>query len=219
MVFCSYCGTQNPDGESKCVKCGKPLSLMGNNPSNKRKYGVNSPKSKLGSNNLSSNSYHPESNNSDSINKPIKERYQIRESRNPNGPSPRNSYSPEANYPLDRNFNQNNYNNDVRTKLDDSFISSQKQGYGNPYYHSQQNYESKEVSKSTIEWDVVIATALLVIILSAILNRFIPTLGIFISLIMGLIYILVATKSKLSLVKSIPLAIVMILAVSAYFSI
>jgi len=90
----------------------------------------------------------------------------------------------------------------------------------NNNYHSQ-NYMKEHVktNKNSVEWDVVIATALMVIILTAILQRVFPSTAIFISLLIGLIYILIATKSKSSLFKAIPLTIIAILAISAYFSI
>jgi len=113
-------------------------------------------------------------------------------------------YSSREDY---QSYGENNeYNNDLhRNRL--NLENSQN------YYH-----EPKKVSKTAIEWDVVIATALLVIILTAILQRIFPSFAIFISLLLGLVYILIATKSKASLIKSIPLTFFVILAISAYFS-
>ncbi len=115
-----------------------------------------------------------------------------------------NNLSENNSQNLDNNLeNSNNLNNNINSG----------------YYSQNRPRESVKSNKNSVEWDVIIATALMVIILIAILQRVFPSIAIFISLLIGLIYILIATKSKSTLFKAIPLAILAILAISAYFSI
>lgn len=204
MVYCRYCGTQNRDGTLKCINCGKPLSLIPNDShpnsmqdssrnhySKKDDYRKNNNYGKIDNYGNNRNN-HNDSINSDVSNYhrgPIKDSYMRKNQELDNFENP-------SKYPVNLNKNQNN-----------------------DYYSK--NYGKKPVksSKNSVEWDVVIATALMVIILTAILQRIFPFMAIFISLIIGLIYILIATKSKSSLFKAIPLTVITILAISAYFSI
>ena len=125
-------------------------------------------------------------------------------------------------YLRDNKYNKNPTYKDKNLRLNSRYNNFQdlnQEKYSQPQFNNENNNKAyKTVNKTAVEWDVVIATALIVIIISAILQRIFPFLGIFMALLIGLIYILIATKSKLSLFKSIPLAILMILAVSAYFS-
>jgi len=191
MVYCSYCGTENLDGNSHCSNCGKPLPLIENrnqhNPQNN--YPQNQNNNPPNFSNQRPNTLH---------NRSIKDDY-LRDSYDDNSTDRFN------NPPLD---NRRNQHQDLHPKQ-----------YSDRQFNNK-NDDSlpKTVDKTAVEWDVVIATALIVIIISAVLQRIFPLLAIFMALLIGLIYILIATKSKLSLFKSIPLAILMILAVSAYFS-
>ncbi len=105
--------------------------------------------------------------------------------------------------PNDRNRNEKRFNDSLKPKYS--------------HYDANGPYGNKKARKNFVEWDVVIATALLVIILSSIFQRVFPAFGLFLALLIGLIYILIATKSKSSLIKAIPLAIIMVLTISAYF--
>lgn len=204
MVYCRYCGTQNRDGTLKCTNCGKPLSLIPNDShsnsmqdSSRNHYSKRDDYRKNNNYGKIDNYGNNRNNHNDSINpnvsnyhrSPIKDSYMRKNQEFDNFENP-------SKYPANLNKNQNND------------------------YHSQ-NYGKEPVksSKNSVEWDVVIATALMVIILTAILQRIFPFMAIFISLLIGLLYILIATKSKSSLFKAIPLTVITILAISAYFSI
>lgn len=132
-----------------------------------------------------------------------------------------NNYGKIDNYGNNRNNHNDSINSDVsnyhRGPIKDSYMRKNQEldnfenpskypvnlnkNQNNDYYSK--NYGKKPVkpSKNSVEWDVVIATALMVIILTAILQRIFPFMAIFISLLIGLIYILIATKSKSSLFK------------------
>jgi hypothetical protein len=214
MVYCRYCGTQNRNGGLKCVQCGKPLSLIPNEPQ---------PRSKV-------ESYHDHNPKSRVQKSPIKDNYLRKDknldvSRENNSQKNINLYQSQ-NQRNDQLYNQN-YRSNIRQNLNQNKYNDQNiRNYPKNFHEPQENqYNSQEyrnelkIDKTAVEWDVVIATALLVIILTAILQRILPFMAIFISLLIGLAYILVATKSKFSLFKSIPLAVLVILAISAYFSI
>ena len=277
MVYCRYCGTQNRDGNLKCSNCGKPLSLISNEPQSRPRF------SKNNNQNFRENRFRNNPNQENSI----KARYLEKNQHNPNNQynqnnqgqkrqqanndfqrnqnpqynqspqyyqnpqhnqNPKYQQSPQrhqnqGNYPKQRDYqnypNYQNYQNRHNSGYEQDYLNQENylnqddyQNYGgnNEYYdnlhqdrfnqHYSQNYnrEAKKVSKTAIEWDVVIATALMVIILTAIIQRIFPSFAIFISLLLGLSYILIATKSKPSLIKSIPLTIFVILAISAFFS-
>ena len=70
-----------------------------------------------------------------------------------------------------------------------------------------------------IESDVVIAGALFILIILAILSRFLGTLALWISFGIGIIYVLIATKKKSTLLISIPLTIIVSAVLSALFAI
>ena len=191
MVYCSYCGVKNRDGDSHCFNCGEQLPLVsykGHNIPHERN---------------------------------INQQNSIREDFHNqilNDLSDRNK--------KDNNL-RNNHNYDFRSEINNPRLdnmqnnfqdTNQEEYFESQLYNRNYNESTKTVDKTAVEWDVVIATALIVIILSAILQRIFPLLSIFMALCIGLIYILLATKSKLSLFKSIPLTVLMILAVSAYFS-
>jgi len=192
MVYCSYCGAINRDGASHCSNCGETLPIIPNKNQNI----------------LQSNYSNRRSNNQ----------------HNSSNQIPNNSYkmSIKEDYLRDNKYNKNPTYKDKNLRLNSRYNNFQdlnQEKYSQPQFNNENNNKTyKTVNKTAVEWDVVIATALIVIIISAILQRIFPFLGIFMALLIGLIYILIATKSKLSLFKSIPLAILMILAVSAYFS-
>ncbi|MCL2688202.1 MAG: zinc ribbon domain-containing protein [Methanobrevibacter sp.] len=192
MVYCSYCGARNRDDVSHCSNCGERLPIIRDKNQN-----------------IPQNNY----SNQQNSNRPISSN-QI-----PNNPYNRPI---KNNYLRDNRYNKNFTDEDNNLRLDnrhDNFQDSNQKKYPKPQFNNKNNDNPhKTVNKTAVEWDVVIATALIVIIISAILQRVFPFLSIFMALLIGLIYILIATKSKLSLFKSIPLAILMILAVSAYFS-
>lgn len=222
MVYCRYCGVQNKHGDLKCSNCGKPLPLMANEPHSNMKRSQNNAQ------NLKSNN--PIDNQSNNYS--IKDKY-LRDNQDPQ--NIHNNQRNNQNIDYDQNYqnqqyqnqqyqNQQNYQN--QQQYNQNYQRHQNQEYSDGLHNNefnqqyQQNYTNKHkrVSKTAIEWDVVIATALMVIILTAILQRIFPMFAIFISLLIGLAYILVATKSKSSLVKSIPLTILVILSISSYFS-
>lgn len=145
----------------------------------------------------------------------------------------KSSYINNPNKSFDNNdYNNNRYNNDSNNRNIPNYTNIHNQ---NPNFNQQykdidptaNKFESgtgsvfnkeKYVDKNSIEWDVVIATALITLILSAILNRIFPTLGLLFAIFVGLIYILIATKVKSSLVKSLPVTLIVICAISAFFS-
>jgi len=240
MVYCRYCGVQNRTGELKCSNCGKPLSLMPNEPQVK-------PMSSSNNQSLRGNSSRNNPNQYDSI----KSRYVGKNQNNQNNQSNQNhqnqqrqqyqqnpqnqQYQDQRNYQNQQYQNQQNYQNQ-RNQYDNQYQRSYQDQRAYQNYQRNQEYSDNlrqnglnqqysqhyvhepKVSKTAIEWDVVIATALMVIILTAILQRIFPVYAIFISLLLGLAYILIATKSKASLIKSMPLTLLTILAISAYFS-
>ena len=243
MVYCQYCGAQNRDGDLRCSNCGKPLSLIQTGPPQKSRFSSNNNQNLRNSFRNSSNQegsiksryIQREQGYQDNPNIPNNQNYQSYQNQ-------QNQRDYQNNRP---NQGGRGYNNQQNSLYNQSYQNQQdyqrQQNY--QHYQDQQNYprnreysnnfnqgelnrqysqnhinEPKKVSKTTIEWDVVIATALMVIILTAILQRIFPVFAIFISLLLGLAYILVATKSKASLIKSIPLTFFVILAISAYFS-
>jgi lipopolysaccharide export LptBFGC system permease protein LptF len=191
MVYCVYCGEKNKDRRLKCIKCGKPLSLLPNDYSEN----LNSNRSRY--------------TNKKRLNKEFKNDYKGNQD-NINQRSIKSNYKDFNRY--ENGFDKNKYRNN-QTKRLNNLSSSQTNYYG---VDSRENL--KKPYKKYVEWDVVVATALLVIILSTILQRFFPRLGLLVALFVGLVYILIATKSKLTLIKAIPLSIIMVFAISAYFS-
>ena len=191
MVYCRYCGEKNEDGTLKCIKCGKPLSLLP----------VDYPENVKG--------YKPDHINKKSFNEDLRNDYQNNRGIS-NQKSIKSRYIDFNQY--DNNFDKNEHGNNQTNRLN-NLPNSQTDYYGANY-----RKHVKTHGKNYVEWDVVVATALLVVILATILQRFFPRIGLFITLFIGLIYILVATKSKSTLIKSIPLAIIMAAAISAYFS-
>ncbi|MCL2157343.1 MAG: zinc ribbon domain-containing protein [Methanobrevibacter sp.] len=191
MVYCRYCGEKNKDEALICGKCGKPLSLIPN------LYPKNMNKSMPNYNNkneINRGFRKNKGNNHNNFNRgPIKSRF---ENLNRD----------------DEIFNKDEYGNTLTEELNPS--STFQRGY----YYDFSGKNLKKHNKNFVEWDVVVATALLVIILATILQRFFPTFGLFMALFIGLIYILTSTKSKSSLFKAIPLAIIMVFAISAYFT-
>lgn len=212
MIYCGYCGTKNRDDDFRCSQCNKYLSLMPNNYSSR----PNS-KSTSSSNLNDPYSYYHNQNH------PIKNKY-LEKDLNPNEFLENNPQNQRINNQNINQSNQSRYNPNMRNQQYQNYEKPQNHPMNQHEPHERQNYSQnigkyQEVDKTAVEWDVVIATVLLVIILTAILQRIFPFTAIFISLLIGLDYILIATKSKFSLFKSIPLAILTILAISAYFSI
>ena len=191
MVYCRYCGEKNNDRALKCIKCGEPLSLLPNIYPGNMDNDMHSYRDRKDFDKEFRNNHQ---NNHDNFNQEsIKSRYK--------------------NFDLgDPNFDKNKHRNHQINKLNN--LSESK----NNIYGVNHGNNLKKPNKSYVEWDVVVATALLVIILASILQRFFHTFGLSLALLIGLIYILIATKSKLSLFKAIPLAIFMVVAISAYFS-
>ena len=191
MVYCRYCGEKNKDESLICWNCGKPLSLIPNlHPKNMNRSMPN-PNNKKDINRGFRKNKGTNHNNFHRI--PIKARFEDS-----------NRYNTI--------FDRNEYQNTLAEELNPS--SAFQRGYIN----GSSGKNIKEHNKNFVEWDVVVATALLVIILATILQRFFPTFGLFIALFIGLIYILISTKLKLTLFKAIPLAIVMVFTISAYFT-
>ncbi|MDR2966506.1 MAG: zinc ribbon domain-containing protein [Methanobacteriaceae archaeon] len=188
MVYCRFCGEKNKDNALNCRKCGKPLSLIPSHNLENLNKSIPNYTSKKELNNEFGNDIPSNFNQ-----KSIKSRY--------------NNFNQYTN-----GFNKNKYGNNRPNKLN-VLSNSQTNYYGDNHRKS-----LKKHNKNYVEWDVVVATALLVIILTTILQRFFPRFGLFMALFIGLTYILIATKSKISLFKAIPLAIIMVFAISAYFS-
>lgn len=244
MVYCRYCGAQNRDGDVKCSNCGKPLPLLPNEPHpNLRHSSGNDQNLRNNSFRDSSNNSHSikdrylgknqghknnrnnqQNNNTNDYNQNYQnqqqdqyyqnqERQQTQRNMQNRQPQNQQTYQNQQN----QQQYQQNYQDSQRYQ-NREYPNNLHYNEFNQQYHQNYVNESAKVSKTAIEWDVVIATALMVIILTAILQRIFPLFAIFISLLIGLAYILVATKSKSSLLKSIPLTILVILAISAYFS-
>ncbi|RBQ22861.1 hypothetical protein ALNOE001_14420 [Candidatus Methanobinarius endosymbioticus] len=239
MVYCRYCGAKNRDGDLRCTQCNKPLSLIpDNSPSRPSSRSNNS----SNFNNRSSN--YNNNRNSNNQNSPIKNKYlekdqklnefrnnnsnlnipphQSRNQKNTNSLHPQNSNN--SNIRENRENNYNDINPNMRNQSFQNYQNTQKYSNNPNMGHDRENNfpnrrEYREIDKTAVEWDVVIVTALIVIILTAILHRLFLFFAIFISLLIGLAFILVAIKLKSSLFKSIPLAVLAILAISAYFSI
>jgi len=191
MVYCKYCGEKNDNRVLKCTKCGKPLSLLPNDY----------PENKASDTHIF--------NDEKGFNKEFRNNYQDTHGNF----SQRSIKSQYGNSGLhESNFGKNKYRNFQTDKINNS------PGPHVNYYADNHRKTLKKHNKNYVEWDVVIATALLVIILAAILQRFFHTFGLSLALLIGLIYILTATKSKFSLFKAIPLAIFMVFTISAYFS-
>lgn len=86
--------------------------------------------------------------------------------------------------------------------------------YGSYNDSNNENY----INKNSIGWDVVIATALITLISAAVLNRIFSNLGLLFAVVIGFIYILIASKVKSSIVKVLPVTLVVICAISAFFA-
>lgn len=205
MIFCRYCGEKNREGDLHCVNCGKPLSLLPNDHQKKS----------TSSNSSINNKLFKKESKENGFKKPIKK------------------YHKDDSFLKDdvENIRKNKDNKSVRSKhfhsdnevykpAEFKCTYSDKEIYKptelKRAYSNNEVYKSQKNTKSS-EWDVIVATALLVIILSAIFKRIFPNIGLFFALLIGLIYILIATKSKSTLIKAIPLAIMMIFAISAFF--
>jgi len=188
MVYCRYCGEKNKDEALICKKCGKPLSLLPN--------------------------LHPKNMNNNIPNRNYKKDlnpgFRRKKPSNFNQGSIKSRYKDKNRFNTD--FGENGYRINQSEELNN--LSPSQPDYYDDY--SRKNLQKQ--NKNYVEWDVVVATALLVIILATILQRFFHTFGLFVALLIGLIYILTATKSKISLFKAIPLAIIMVFAISAYFT-
>jgi hypothetical protein len=263
MVFCRYCGMANKDSELKCSNCGKPLSLLSNEPLKSEDLKIKNP-AKTTNDYLNSNKRLNSDNNHQNIREsPIKSKYinnqynmdQKNEYTNTDNNYNRNisNYTnPNKDYKNIPNYNSNNLNNDNNyvnnLNHSNNNLNYRNMGQNHPNYpHDRQNldnnneiYDNRQVGysksppnlypdksyknsleyekKNYIEWDVIIATAFITIILSAIFNRILPSIGLLLSLLISLIYILIATTNKSSLFISIPLTLIMVATISAYFS-
>lgn len=224
MVYCRYCGAKNRDCELKCFQCNKLLSLISDNSSSR----LNSKSNNFSNLNNNSSNYNNQSNH-------IKSKY-LEKDHDPNEYVNNNQQSDfRTENPQNQRINNLNINQSkqlYQSRHDPNIRNQQYQNPENVQNYSKTPYELHDrrnrsqnrekylkVGKTTVEWDIVITTALIVIILTKTLQRIFPFMAIFIVLLIGLAYILIATKSKSSLFKSIPLAILTILTISAYFSI
>ena len=191
MVYCRYCGAKNKDDAIICKKCGKSLSLTPSDFPESLKDSMHNFPYKKEFNKDFINDY--QGNRGNYNQGSIKSRYN-------------NSHQ------FNKDFNKKEYKYNQSESLNNLSASQTN------FYQDNYRENHKKIPKKYIEWDVVIATALLVIILASILQRFFPTFGLSVALFFGLIYILAAIKFKSTLFKAIPLAIVMVFAISAYFS-
>ncbi|MDR2873188.1 MAG: zinc ribbon domain-containing protein [Methanobrevibacter sp.] len=88
----------------------------------------------------------------------------------------------------------------------------------NKIYNKVKENKKSEISNFYMEWDVIVATALTVIILTPIFNRLFPPLGYIMPLLISLIYLLMAIKNKPSLIIAIPLSFIVTCAFTAFLS-
>ncbi|GAA5819037.1 MAG: zinc ribbon domain-containing protein [Methanobrevibacter sp. CfCl-M3] len=204
MVTCRYCGQKSRTGDLRCSNCGKPLSLLANDQSD-----------------------------------PIfeKDLGQIHEDHFQEGNVRKGSIKWKYTNPEYNNSTNklNNQNRGYEPSFDDLSHSQSRPDY---YGHDDDLYRNKfnenigqyrssldnnynrkfEVIWLFIEWDVIVASSFIVIILTAVFNRIFPVVGYILALLISLMYVLTTTKNKDTLILAIPLSFITTSAISAFLS-
>jgi len=191
MVICNYCGRENKTGDLKCSNCGKPLGLLSNDSSD--------PIFEKDLNQIQKNDFQK-----GIIKNSIKWRY-----------ADSQSDQERKHDNLDIGFNNQNKGYDTHVN---NFKYNQDHDEILDIYWNDNLNTSSEKFEYFIEWDVIIASSLIVIILTAIFNRIFPVVAYIIALIISLIYVLIATKNKNTLMFVIPLSFITTCAMSAFLS-
>jgi hypothetical protein len=101
--------------------------------------------------------------------------------------------------------------------LGDGFKSLYKENEIYDNLNDQINKES-EIPDFYLEWDVIVATALIAMISTPIFNRLFPPFGYIMALLLSLLYLLMAIKSKPTLIIAIPLSFIVTCAITAFLS-
>ncbi len=69
-----------------------------------------------------------------------------------------------------------------------------------------------------IEWDVIFGASLILVILAGILLRILPSIATWIAVFMALVYVLIFSRRKSTLIISFPLALIIAAVIWAFFS-
>lgn len=69
-----------------------------------------------------------------------------------------------------------------------------------------------------IEWDVIFGASLILVILAGILLRILPSIATWIAVFMSLVYVLIFSRRKSTLIISFPLALIIAAVIWAFFS-
>ncbi|MDR3223322.1 MAG: hypothetical protein LBT66_06290 [Methanobrevibacter sp.] len=194
MVICSYCGQENKIGNLKCSNCGKPLSLLSNDSSD--------PIFEKELNQNHENDFQKGDFQKGIKKNSIKWKYA-------------NSQSNQEKKHDNLDIGFNNQNKDYDAPVNNF---NYNQNYDDEQYYDDNINTSSEKFEYFIEWDVIIASSLIVIILTAIFNRIFPVVAYIIALIISLIYVLITTKNKNTLMLVIPLSFITTCAMSAFLS-
>ncbi|MDR2829656.1 MAG: hypothetical protein LBB45_01230 [Methanobrevibacter sp.] len=146
----------------------------------------------------------------------------------------------QSNSMLEKNLspNQDSHENIRKDSIKWRYINHQNQekkynidyddnNYSDEFYrnksimsHENNNLDDGKIEtvECFIEWDVIIASSLIFIILTAVFNRILPAFGYVFTLLTSLSYILIATKNKNTLILAIPLSFLTTSAISAFLS-
>ncbi|MDR1819326.1 MAG: hypothetical protein LBR15_03635 [Methanobrevibacter sp.] len=204
MVTCRYCGQKSRTGELRCSNCGKPLSLLANDPSDPMFEGGIGQihEDHFQEENIKKGSIKWKYTNPEHDNSTNKFDNQSREYESSVDDLSYNQSHPDH-YEYDDDFYRNKFNENIeqyRSNLDN-------------------NHDRKsEVIGFFIEWDVIVASSFIVIILTAIFNRIFPVVSYVLALLISLVYVLATIKNKNTLILAIPLSFITTSAISAFLS-
>ncbi|MDR2545476.1 MAG: hypothetical protein LBD03_08080 [Methanobrevibacter sp.] len=204
MVTCRYCGQKSRTGDLRCSNCGKPLSLLANDPSDSIF------EKDLGQ-------IHEDHFQEENVRKgSIKWKYTNPEHNNSTNKinNQNRGYEPYFNDLSPSQSHPDYYEHD-----DDFYRNKFNENIGQYRSNLDRNYDGKsEVIGFFIEWDVIVASSFIVIILTAVFNRIFPLLSYVLALLISLMYVLTTTKNKNTLILAIPLSFITTSAISAFLS-
>ncbi|MDR2624118.1 MAG: hypothetical protein LBC39_06100 [Methanobrevibacter sp.] len=228
MVICRYCGQENRTGDLRCSNCGKPLSLLPNDPSDPTFEKDLDQKS---------NEFHKETIRKDSIKWKYINPHSDQEKGSDSSDDRFNdriedhgdvvdfNYNPSDRDFVDRSTDFNDHDDggfDQNDHDEDELYRAKFHENIGRYKDNNLDFDHEKKTENLvyfIEWDVIIASSLIVIILTAIFNRMFPIFGYISALLVSLIYVLIATKNKNTLFLAIPLSFISTAAISAFLSI
>ncbi|MBU4534776.1 MAG: zinc ribbon domain-containing protein [Euryarchaeota archaeon] len=114
--------------------------------------------------------------------------------------------------------NSNYSSKPIKSRIEALKEDSQLHDPKDIYYESQTYTEHEEETEDSIEWDVVVWGALILIILEGILIMILPQISLFIAIFMSLVYVLIYTRRKSTLVVVLPLTLLIAALIWAFFT-